>query len=44
MLAGSLPFALKRLRSHLGLALALAVGQVAAVALALAVPVYADGV
>jgi putative ABC transport system permease protein len=44
MLAGSLTFALKRLRSHLGLALAMAVGQVAAVALALAVPIYADGV
>jgi putative ABC transport system permease protein len=40
----SVTFALKRLWSHPGLALCLAVGLVTAVALAVAVPLYADGI
>ena len=37
-------FAIKRLWSHRGLAVCLALGLIASVALAVAVPLYADGV
>jgi putative ABC transport system permease protein len=40
----SASFAIKRLWSHRGLAICLAVGLIAAVALSVAVPLYADGV
>jgi putative ABC transport system permease protein len=40
----AIPFAIKRLWSHRGLALCLLAGLAAAVALAVAVPLYADGV
>jgi putative ABC transport system permease protein len=40
----SIAFALKRLWSHRGLAICLALGLVTAVALSVAVPLYADGV
>lgn len=40
----AIPFAIKRLWSHRGLALCLLAGLTAAIALAVAVPLYADGV